>query len=387
MINYRELGQMLKLDGKAKTCQHFAEALQKGQLKANDFNIRDLFEATVPDGREALRLLNPSYKNSYGFQEAGDAVDTSVFSNITGPIVFSKVMEASQLEDFKFTKLVPHVSTQFKSEKIPGVTGLGDDHEVIGEGEEYPKVGLNEDYIETAATEKRGRLIEITKEAIFFDRTNLVLAQAQKVGEYLGANKEKRIIDAVIDLNSTRHRYKWKGTTYETYKTSGSWINKKTSNALVDWTDVDNAEQLLADMVDPNTGEPMLVHGKHLIVCPELLATAKRIVNATEVRHGDGASATVQTVSSNPIGSGLMIIDSRYLKARLVAGSGLSTSWFYGDLEKAINYYENYGITMAMAPAGNSAEFHRDIAVSYKVSEMGSVVTVEPRALVWNTVA
>lgn len=387
MINYRELGRMLELDGKAKTCQHFGEALQKGQLKPEDFNIRDLFEATVPDGREAVRMFDPNFKGSYGYQEAGDAVDTSVFSNIGGQVAYTKVMQASQQEEFKLSKLVPTVSTIYRNERIPGISGLGDVAEVIGEGKPYPKVGLGEDYIDTPDTEKRGFEIEITKEAIYFDRTNLILDQAQKAGEALGANKEKRLINALIDLNSTRHRYKWKGTTYVTYKTSGDWINKKTGNQLVDWTDVDNAEQLLANMVDPNTGEPMLVSSKHLIVCPELLATAKRILNATEVRVGDGASNTVQTVSSNPVGAGMEIVSSRYLRSQLLAGSGLSTSWFQGDLTKMLAYYENYGITMAQAPAGNSAEFHRDIAAAYKVSEMGSVVTLEPRAMIWNTVA
>jgi hypothetical protein len=386
MINYRELGQMLKLEGKSKTCQHFAEALEKGQLKANDFNIRDLYEATVPDGREALRLLDPRNQGSFTFQEEGSAVDTSVFANISGQIVFSKVLEAAQNEEFKLSKMVPHVSTSFKSEKIPGVTGLGDVAEVIGEGQNYPSVGFSEDYIETSETKKRGFKVEITKEAIFFDRTNLVLSNAQKAGEALGMNKEKRIVDAMIDLNSTAHRHKWKGTTYATYQTSTPWINKVTSNELVDWSDIDKAMQAMNNMVDPNTGEPILVTPKHVVVAPGLSATLMRILNATEVRHGDGASATVQTISSNPI-SGLTPVVSRYLGARLVAGSGLATSWFLCDLDKFLAYYENYGITMEQAPPNSHDSFNRDIAFAIKVGERGAVQTIEPRASVCNTVA
>ena len=59
----------------------------------------------------------------------------------------------------------------------------------------------------------------VTKEAIFFDRTHLVLSRAAEVREVLGLNKEKRLIDLVI---GAKNNYKWKGTTFNTYQTSTS---------------------------------------------------------------------------------------------------------------------------------------------------------------------
>jgi hypothetical protein len=61
--------------------------------------------------------------------------------------------------------------------------------------------------------------VPVTKEAIFFDRTHLVLSRAAEVGEVLGLNKEKRLIDLVI---GAKNNYKWKGTTFNTYQTSTS---------------------------------------------------------------------------------------------------------------------------------------------------------------------
>ena len=81
----------------------------------------------------------------------------------------------------------------------------------------YPHLGFGEDYIETPSTTKRGFIVPVTKEAIFFDRTHLVLSRAAEVGEVLGLNKEKRLIDLVIGVTNN---YKWKGTTYNTYQTS-----------------------------------------------------------------------------------------------------------------------------------------------------------------------
>ena len=86
----------------------------------------------------------------------------------------------------------------------------------------YPHLGFGEDYIETPSTTKRGFIVPVTKEAIFFDRTHLVLSRAAEVGEVLGLNKEKRLIDLVIGATNN---YKWKGTTYNTYQTSTPWIN------------------------------------------------------------------------------------------------------------------------------------------------------------------
>ena len=42
-------------------------------------------------------------------------------------------------------------------------------------GMPYPHLGFGEDYIETPSTTKRGFIVPVTKEAIFFDRTHLVL--------------------------------------------------------------------------------------------------------------------------------------------------------------------------------------------------------------------
>ena len=74
----------------------------------------------------------------------------------------------------------------------------------------YPSLGLGEDYIETPSTTKRGFIVPVTQEAIFFDRTHLILQRAAEVGEILGLNKEKRLLDLVIgadqQLQLERHR-------------------------------------------------------------------------------------------------------------------------------------------------------------------------------------
>lgn len=366
-------------------------AIREGVYKPEEFSIAELFEATVPDGSEAIKLFNPRQPGGYvPLREDAGNINTAQFANITGQIVYTKIMEASVMEDNVFSKIIPMIPTRLSGEKIAGISQLGDQAGVVGEGQSFPRAGVSEDYIETPVTTKRGFIVGVTKEAIFFDRTNLVLSRAAEVGAFLAINKEKRLIDCVIDENTTKHRYKWRGNVIATYgDNSGthSWDNLEASNALADWTDINAAEQLLANMLDPNTGEPIVVNGTTLIVTPQLAATAAYIRNQTFGVHFNGysTSGTLMSLQApSPIGSHQYsasfpnVITSRQLAARL----GTDTTWFYGDPSKAFAYMENWPITVTQSLPGGPDEFERDVVNQFKASEMGAASTMQPRAMV-----
>lgn len=387
-INYRELKRLYETMGSKEVCRHLRESLAKEHLKPEDFSLRDLAEATIPDGREFVRLLDPRSKaGGVDLLEAADAVDIATFSNITGQIVFSKIMEGFSSEAFVASRIVETIPTRFSGEKIPGIGAIGDAAEKIDEGRPYPSAGLAEDYIETPATTKRGMIVPVTKEAVFFDRTHLVLQRAGEVGQFLGLNKEKRLLDCIIDANTTDHRYKWRGTVYTTYQNAAPWINLKSTNGLVDWTNVDAAEQLLANITDPNTGEPVLVAADTIFVCPESLHAAKRIIDATEIEQVDNQlnAKTVRTFAPNPMAGSYRVVASRLLRSRLTAASQATSTWYLGNFRRAFAYMENWPITITQAPQNSEAEFTQDIVVRFKASERGAAATLEPRLVVKNT--
>ncbi|MCA9218717.1 MAG: hypothetical protein KDA71_00240, partial [Planctomycetales bacterium] len=72
-----------------------SEALEKKELRPSEFSIRQLFENFVEDGRELADSFNPRGNGGVQLMESG-AVDTSAFSNITGQIVYSAIMESYQ---------------------------------------------------------------------------------------------------------------------------------------------------------------------------------------------------------------------------------------------------------------------------------------------------
>jgi hypothetical protein len=393
-VKARELRKMVEAIGEEKVYEHVAANFREKRLKPEDFSIRDLFEELVPDGRELVRSFSPRKGGGFvNLTEAGDAVNSAAFSNITGQIFYNKILESYAQEEFVFSRIVPTVPTDLNGEKMPGIGELGDQAQVVGEGQAYPLAGTNEDWIETPQTTKRGFIVAATKEAIFFDRTNLLLRRCGEVGKSLGLNKEKRIIDCVVDENSTAHRYKWRDTTYATYQTTSPWDNVAASNALVDWTDIDAAEQTFAGILDPNTGEPIIVTGNTIITVPALRATVARILNATNVSLQAGGFATsgdlFRTDSPSPIGAhefsigGYKWAGSRQLAARMAT----DTSWFLGDPAGAFAYMENWPVTVTTAPSNSEAEFTQDIVVRYKASERGAATTIDPRLMVKCTVA
>lgn len=365
----------------------FKEALEKRHITPREFSIADLFESLVKDGRELRRLFNPNLGPSNILHEAAGAITSSDFSSITGQIVYTAMMEDLTPEQFPFQALIPTQQTQFSGEKIPGIAGLGDRAEVVPENEEYPLVGTGEDFIETPATTKRGFIVPVTKEAIFFDRTGQVLAKAGAVGESLRLNKEKRAIDCLIDENTTTHRFKWRGTTYASYQTTTPWDNVTATNSLVDWTDIDNANQTLNGILDPNTGEPVTIEADTLICVKALEETANRIARAINITvYSDGFATSGQqtaTTAPNPMASSYQVVSSRLLAARLAT----DTSWFYGNPRKYAKYMENWGITVTQAPAGNSDDFNRDIVAKFKCSERGQYAVIQPRVMTTCTAA
>ena len=380
-LNYRELKRRYELDGPTQTVEHLSESLRQKHLKPEDFSLRELAEALIPDGGRWLQMLDPRSSGSVSVLEASEGVDVTAFLNVTGQVIYSKILDAYTQEAFVASKLVQTVPTRMDGEKIPGVTGIAGDLDEVAPGMPYPNYGFGEDYIETPSTAKRGFIVPVTKEAIFFDRTHLVLSRAAEVGEVLGLDKEKRILDLLIGVTNN---YKWNGTTYNTYYSSSPWKNDLASNELVDWTNVDAAEQLFAEMTDPNSGEPVLVRGTDVLVMPAYRHAAHRVFHASEIDYTASGSPTT-TRATNPL-SKYRVEESRLAYRRIVA-SGIAAEdakkwWFIGDFHKAFAYMENWPITVTQAPLGSEADFNNDIVLRFKASERGAAAVLNPRYVV-----
>lgn len=386
-INARELQRRYELDGAAKTVRHLSEALENNDLAPEDFSIRDLAEALVPNGREWVESMNPNPRS--GYQIAEDAVDSTAFLNITGQLIFSAILQAFENEAFVISKLVSTIPTRLNGEIIPGLARTGDVSEIVNEGMPYPSFGFGEDYITTPATAKRGHIVGITKEAVFFDRTNIILSRCSEVGEWLGVNKEKRLCDLVAGVTNN---FNWQGTAYDTYQAATPWINTFTDE-LIDWTDVDAGEQLFNNILDPHTSEPVLISSSNMTILttPAYKHASRRILGAVETRFTDGAASNdIVTIGSNPLaGMGLTAVASRQIYRRLIA-SGVAAAdarkyWWLGDFKRAFAYMQNWPITVVRAPNNSEAEFTSDIIARFRAGERGAAAVLNPRYVTRST--
>jgi len=381
-LGYRKEGRTREF------CEDFSEALRTKQIRPSEVSIRDLAFATATDhdgnpmGREFIECANPDPAGRYE-ENLLEAVDSAAFKTISGQLIYTAMMEEYELYMAPIEGLYTNTPTKFNGERIPGVTGIGDQAEEIREGDEYPSVQVGEDWVDTPETVKRGLKVLVTKEALFFDRTNLILDRCSKVGQWLGLNKAKRIIDLALGVTNT---YKWKDTAYDTYQTTTPWVNINTSNGLSDWSDIDDALQMFWAITDPSTGEPITINPTQIIVNTSKRATANYILNATHVKIGaDTASNQMQVENAHMVPGQYEVISSPIIDARYTAGSVTATTWHFGDFRKAFSYMENWPVAVEQMPSNSYEEWNRDIMAGYKAGERGVAAVKDPRYAQRNT--
>jgi hypothetical protein len=382
-----------KTRGEVEAAKELTDLFRSRVIDPKNIDVGRLFEQCFGSHEYFSHRRNRSMPYDLLYRrpllEAQGAVSSASFLNITGQIVYGSVLDKYEVPEFAFSKMIPErPAITLRGEKIAGVTNIGDEIMERGEGKPYALAGVSEDWIETPQIVDRGLEVDLTWEAVFEDKTGQLLDQAGGVGRSMGINKEKRAIDAVVDENTTRHRYRWRGTTIATYgdnSGSHSWDNLAASNGLVDWTDLDNVEQVRNGITDPYTGEPVEWELTDLIVTKQNEKTAERILRATEIRvatpgYATSANPTLTNVA-NPYTNKYQLVSSLWLATRMAT----DTDWFVGNVAKAVACMMAQKMEVRQAAAGNPDELKRRIVSQFYVNEMSEFVVVQPRLLLKST--
>lgn len=377
-----------------RTKQHLLEALEHKEIRPSDISIRGIAEAIL--GREAVQNMQPksgSMRQVRQLMEA-DAVRYTDFSEIVGQQLYTEVMDAYESPDFVFTKEIEVKPSKFQdTEKVPGISVLGDESEVVAEGDTYPSIGPSQDWMHVGPKVKRGCKVEVSKEATLGDNTGELMDRCKMGGRTLGINLEKRVIDALIDEGAGAksalvggHRYHWRDVSRASFLTSGAWINVTTSNGLATFANLRTAWQTFTDLRDPFTGEPIVMAPTHLIVTTDNLWTAKNVLRTVETRYDTNNSAgTADTIMlfPNPVTDNipnLTILTSPWLDDR----AALDTDWWLGAPRKVVRRYVIWDLLQEEAPTNHHDMFERDILFKFKASLKDCVSVVQPRAIVEN---
>jgi len=364
------------------------EGLETGALRPEDFSVRDCFIGLIEDGEEIYRMIGygKSGRSSFRdiFEAAGDSINSGDFASITGQFVFNKVKEGYNYPQALWPKLVSPYQTEFlDGERIPGVGEFGYSAiEVVGEGERFPEIGLNEEYTDTVPLQKRGFIASITKEMVIKDRTGLLLMRAGNGGKWMGIQKDIRCLQLATGTGAAANNYNRNGISTNTYLSAGAYVNQA-NVALVNWQSVQTLELLFAAITDPNTGAPIVLEATTLLLPLSLRRTAEFIRFATQVAQVDNSASsnTVRAYGANPLDKGFYgqggydLLSSNFVS--LVTGS--NTAWFLGDFQRGLLYKEAWGMEETQAAPQSYEEFHRDIVQQWKISECGNGQVLEPR--------
>lgn len=385
-----KLRETVKSHGVDTAKKVLREAIDAKRVAKEDLSLREMAEHMI--GSDWASKLKEASSNTR-LREAQEAVDASGFSAITGQLFVDEVKEKYKLatmvggELFSTSKVT---NGNLATQRVPFLSDTTDDPALVNQGQVYPQTSFVGQYIDLPAPEKYGRVCSLTFEMVYSDLTGQAFDSAGSVGRRVGLWEEKkkqRVVWGVVNNHS------WNGTSYNTYLTSGAWTNKTTGFTLTNWTSMNTLEQLFNKMRDPVLNEPIDIEAYSLFVMPNAYYTAKRILNATEVRSGDvTAGAGDQLISQSPLEGYGKILTSKHAFKMLTdaaadGGAGLTESQangygLVGDFKKAFVWREVFPMQVIQAPPQNPAEFYQDIVFQVKANIFGVAGVRDPRYVV-----
>lgn len=299
-----------------------------------------------------------------------EAVSASQFQTLVGVLLSKVVMDAYEAETKIADQLVTTFTSNLESDRVPGAYLKGD-LENVAEGQPYPQTAdIAEKYV-TISHQKRGLMLNVTEEAVRFDRTGLVMREAAKLGQRAAISREKRVLYGIQDVTGYKSYYPT-GTQQDLYENAGGSGDPHEYDNLVvdvlsDYTDINALWTLLRLMKDDN-GDPIMVDPKILLVPVALSITATRIIENTVLAGGANSER-------NPLANRFKVLDSPYMDANS------STAWYLGDfkkqfLEKVIIPLQ---VTSRPMSANHNEGWNNDILAQYKVREDRTLGAVDYR--------
>lgn len=368
--------------------------------EVNEQNIRKLrAQSMLADALESDEDEHAVYGKTGGFiptgvrslMEAGTAIKTSAFPNITGQLVFSEIRTGFTHENFVLTALIPVVQSAFAdTEIVPGIEQQGDDAQEVGEGQEYPTLAIGEEFFDWVAKQKFGKIVSLTEEAITFDRTNQLIKNARAVGFSLGLRREKRLISVFIGATNN---YSRNGVALNTYLLAGAFVNAITGQILANFRQVESNELLLERILEPNTGEPIMLLPSDgvLFTTRARFHAARQILGAEQINRNTNLAATNENVENR---SANTLDNYRHEWSSLVfqqitrpvpEGLGLTAAqaqefFWLGSME-AFAWLENWALRTFEQGASSERAFTHDEVMRFKGSWRGAAQVVEPRLM------
>lgn len=350
----------------------------------------------------------------------GNFADITAYNETVAGLLEVKILEAYNRPEFLAPQLATNIPSNKVQEKFIGVSTPADAAQERKPGQQHPRAQLTERYVTTPITKNRANAVDVTREAVMFDLTRQVMEHAELVAQTLALRKEYLMLDVVLGISNS---YTYDGTSYYTYVSSGgNWLNLL-NNDMTDWTSLDTDYVAFSRMTDQETGQPISVDARNLLVMPGRFALTQKILSDTQIRQGNAASTTVVGqplgYGKNPIAgqwdspmvsqyaykrltdypsdsvpAGLMynLYNQNnstwpYVSASAINAAGLAAAnsvWVAGNFKRAFVYVENLPLTVTRAAPTSYEMADRGLVFSMFIDEMGIPAIREPRYVIRN---
>ncbi len=378
-----DLKRFIESSGHKHVYHTLVGLLVDGEVKPEDFSLRELWEACIGPVSQTLPYAMQSAGEGFLSESAWTmeaAAGTNLFQTVTGELVAQKIIEAyDNTAGFIGDDLVTVMPSKIRNERIAGFIAAEGPKE-IEEGHPYDESTLADKYVTTVEA-KKGRILSITEEAIYFDQTGQLLMRAASIGEQIRQERERVIVRGVIDADysaGVSGVYRPSGTLEELYPTDASNNNYiSTVTALTDWTDIQEVLTYHAtNVTDDRTGggQPIVWMPKILLTSVADSAVAARIVSATEVRSGSVANE--QTIAGNPHLNKYAPMSSPFVD------QDNADDWFLGDFKRQFIWKEIWPIQVFRQGRDSDMAFERDVVARFKARYYGGINATDERWVV-----
>lgn len=248
-------------------------------------NLFAQFYGKFPNSLSDLDVL-PMYNDTRLMNVAEASIASTGFSTLNNTVLASIVIEAhNSVGGLVADQLMTAYPTNKETENIPGFnepTGI----DVYAEDAAKPDAAITNKYVSLQKLSKIGGRVFLTREAVFYDRTGELLDRASRIGQQIALHREHVLLRGIADVPSYTP-VATPVTTFSYYPSgnrSSLWTatNTRESNALTDYTDLENAVSTLLKQVDSrserlvdNANTPL-----ELLVPGDVWVTAEKIRRA-----------------------------------------------------------------------------------------------------------
>lgn len=390
----------------------------KAQIDPEEFSIRDIHEHYL--GQEFTASLSNPKTSQHSIKllresAAVSQVGPSAFLNINGyNQVNAGLLEAAFLDGYQGVsaigdELVQDRDISTNGGKDIGIPGMVAPQDYTAPTEAYEEGGLTQRWIVRPPNVKYGKQLKLSKEAVRYDLTGDLLSSAERLGAVLRQGREAMIAITVMgqvmskgetkllppghDGNNYRYDVESTNSPNNTYQTSTSglynYINLDTSTELLDYTDVQDMENLFNAMTEPETDYPLDTGIESIIVSPNRRMTVNAIINSSQVLPVTGGGTanwpSMITTAANPLPNNIKVYSSKVWH-RILRDAGFSAAnatklWFCGRFTKAFRFSNLWKMNVESVPIGGD-DYASDVVNRWLGSWCGIAHVIDPRFVV-----